>query len=96
MTATIAEALLEQPAISRKMLITSSKAAVDYAVGMKTGTIKNIVIKIGGKETPQSSSPYSAFGKAVDELGQLKSFMRLPSSGRPSCGRVHNRSTRNR
>lgn len=55
------------------------KAAVDYAVGLKTGTIKNIVIKIGGKEIPLSSSPYAAFGKAVDELSQLKSFMRLPA-----------------
>jgi hypothetical protein len=55
------------------------KAAIDYAVGVKSGVIKKMIVKIGGKEIPLSSSPYAAFGTAVDELSQLNSFARLPT-----------------
>jgi hypothetical protein len=54
------------------------KAAVDFAVGMKHGTIKRMIIKIGGKEIPLSASPYAAFEQAVNELSGMKSFIRLP------------------
>jgi hypothetical protein len=54
------------------------KAAVDYAVGMKCGTIKKMIAKIAGKEIPLNASTYAAFEKAVNELSLLKSFMRLP------------------
>jgi hypothetical protein len=54
------------------------KAAVDYTVGLKAGTIKTFVVRIGGKDIPLSSSPYAAFGAAVENLKSMKSFLRLP------------------
>lgn len=55
------------------------KAAVDYAIGAANGTIKNMMIRIGEREIPLNSSPYAAFGQAVEELRGLSSFTRLPA-----------------